>query len=309
MQSEDEEEQPPFPKKQRQLTPLSSSSDEHEPFFDVTPLTDLRPSAVSDLRQSQHIESPDNCHQTSHAPYIDQLWKLAEILGTNHNFYQRQRGRHALAKLDWSCVPEELYKQAGLPELPTEERPAKLLPMIDLNTVSHILNENSTTAPIIPVLVGLPVVGRSLLARLIPGLYRAHYYIDSLTIISIVSTMVTYCPTPARGPGARPSEAQVRQFWAKIFGKAVSCHTATVKLVMEFQHQLPGHSGEGSARGDIALIASGYDGAFFAGLIAEVQVNGTERHKDSVVVVSEAVFELPVPKVSYHTRPGTSRAA
>ncbi|KAJ3132566.1 hypothetical protein HDU90_006778 [Geranomyces variabilis] len=41
-----------------------------------------------------------------------------------------------------------------------------------------------------------------------------------------------------------------------------------------------------------ALIASGYDGAVCAGLTAEVQVNGIERYKDSVVVVSEAVFEL-----------------
>ncbi|KAI9100510.1 hypothetical protein DFS34DRAFT_592402 [Phlyctochytrium arcticum] len=91
-----------------------------------------------------------------------------------------------------------------------------------------------------------------------------------------------------------PSENHVKaELWTPILSNAIKhMDFSGIGSMWEVQHLFPGNAGTGSAKSDFASILVAENGAYFPLLITELDVDGLSIHKDHLVVVSEAVFEL-----------------
>ena len=120
-----------------------------------------------------------------------------------------------------------------------------------------------------------------------------YFGLDALTVISVVSSIILYAPTPSCGVGSLPSENHIKaELWTRILSSAFKLNKIKFAPVWELQHLISGNSGRGSARSDFAAIVTDHNHLQFPFFIVEFSRNGQEVHKDNIVAVSEAVYEF-----------------
>lgn len=120
-----------------------------------------------------------------------------------------------------------------------------------------------------------------------------YFNIDALTVVSVVSNIILYTPTPCRGLGSSPSENHIKaELWTKIFSNVFTLNKTKFIPVWELLHLISGNGGRGSARSDFAAIVTNHNDLQFPFFIVEFESDGFEIHKDNIAVVSEAVYEL-----------------
>ena len=116
-----------------------------------------------------------------------------------------------------------------------------------------------------------------------------YYGLEVPIVLSAITSIMQYNPTPCRGIGSNPSENHVKcQMWSKIFSDAFS----DFNPVWELNHLFSGNSKRDFGRSDFAAIFITESNTPFVFFITEFEVDGFERHKDDIVVLAEGAFEL-----------------
>ncbi|CAI2179226.1 5312_t:CDS:2 [Funneliformis geosporum] len=244
-----------------------------------------------DLNDSQNRKRKRN-HVTY--PMLTNYYRILLAMQDLHIEEDSQRARHSFAMLEWSVINFEIFEDAGWQG---ERKPATIsIPQIELKLLSPIFEKHfdSRIQSVIAMLRSLERKGKIVTSSLFNswfgwlwGRSRSYYYLDALTCISVLSTVISYIPTPCRGLGSKPSENH--ELWTSILFNAFSFHNPKFFTAWEFYHLVPGNGGRGSAKSDFSAIVRNKSDLQFAFFLAEFE---QEVHKDDVVIVAEAAHEF-----------------
>ncbi|CAG8836636.1 20761_t:CDS:1, partial [Racocetra persica] len=213
-----------------------------------------------------------------------------------------QRARHSIAMLEWSVLNYEILLKSGW----NGQRKFYTIstPRIEFKYVSQIFarHPNNQVRSMATALSSLKTKGRihsseTSLTVLMRWLFRSktecYYDIDELTAVSVILAVSLYQSTPCRGFGSVSSESHVKiELWSKIFSAVFALHNSKFHPTWELQHLISGNAGRGSSRSDFAAVVNNQDGLQFTFFLVEFEKNGFEIHKDNVVIIAEAVYEL-----------------
>ncbi|CAG8810733.1 8723_t:CDS:2 [Cetraspora pellucida] len=212
-----------------------------------------------------------------------------------------QYARHSIAMLKWSVVNYETFIKAGW----NGKCRFNIIstPRIKIKSVSTTFEQhpNNQLKSITTTLWSLYDKGIIHSCDISPANFirwlfykeKNYYDIDVLTVVSVILAVILYKHTPCRGVGSSPSESHVKiELWSKIFSTAFSLHDSKLLPTWEFQHLISGNAGQGSSRSDFAAVVNNQSDLQFPFFLVEFENNGFEVHKDSVVVIAEAVHEF-----------------
>ncbi|CAG8453436.1 8769_t:CDS:2 [Diversispora eburnea] len=196
---------------------------------------------------------------------------------------ESQRARHIINILRWHVVDQEMFnscmKQHSNNQLHLAEQSLQNLVM------SNRIKDSDHSWMSTPI--------TSIMQFFCQKLDDKYFDIDALTVVSVVSSIILYTPTPCRGLGSSPSENHIKaELWTKIFSNVFTLNKMKYVPVWELHHLISGNGGRGSARSDFAVIFTNHNNLQFPFFIVEFERDGFEIHKDNIVVVSEAVYEL-----------------
>ncbi|CAG8626865.1 5812_t:CDS:2, partial [Diversispora eburnea] len=220
---------------------------------------------------------------------------------------ESQRARHIINMLRWHIVDQEMFNSIGWTKIPQRHFVSK--PSFGLRLVSNVLKQHSNNQLHLAEQslqnlimnkrikdsdhnwMSTPIT--SIMQFFSQKLDDKYFDIDALTVVSVVSSIILYTPTPCRGLGSSPSENHIKaELWTKIFSNVFTLNKTKFVPVWELHHLISGNGGRGSARSDFGAIVTNHNDLQFLFFIVEFERGGFEIHKDNVVVVSEAVYEF-----------------
>ncbi|KAF0395944.1 hypothetical protein F8M41_010167 [Gigaspora margarita] len=256
------------------------------------------------IREDKSVEMDEiNVDYTKH-----QLLKAYCTLLSKLQFHpveeESQRARHMITMLRWHVVDQEMFNSVGWTKIPQKHFVSK--PSFSLRLVSNVLKQHSNNQLHLAeqLLQNLIMNNRvensdhswmstavtSIMQFFSQKLDDKYFDIDALTVVSVVSSIILYKPTPCYGLGSSPSENHIKpELWTKIFSNVFTLDKTKFVPVWELHHLISGNGGEGSAQSDFGAIVNDLQFPFF---LVKFERGGFEIHKDNVVVASEAVYEF-----------------
>ncbi|RIA93782.1 hypothetical protein C1645_818983 [Glomus cerebriforme] len=218
---------------------------------------------------------------------------------------ESQRARHISKMLKWHVVNQEMFIEVGWIENYHNHPISK--PSFGLNLVSSVFNQSPRdqlhqAGQSIQKLAAKNIIGNSdnwvplpviSLMKFFGKKFDNYFELDALTVISVISSIILYAPTPSNGFGCLPSENHVKaELWTRILSNAFNLNKTKFVPVWELQHLISGNGGRGSARSDFAAIVTNSNNLQFPFFIVEFTRHEQEVHKDNIVAVSEAIYEF-----------------
>ncbi|CAG8725603.1 5786_t:CDS:2, partial [Racocetra fulgida] len=240
---------------------------------------------------------------TSIHPFIEPYSKLIFSLQEHHIEEDSQRARHLIEMLKWSVVNRDCFIEVGWKSNLINNIS---MPRVKFSLVAAVLQDHADqklhfAATTLEALkkkekLGNKNIGWLTFPTFFEDLFRkkSNYYgLDVLTVVTVISAVFLYKPTPSCGLGRMPSENHIKiELWSKILSTAFSLHHSEFFPVWELKHLIPGNAGCGSSRSDFSAIVTNQDDIQFAFFLVEFERNGFECHKDNIVAIAEATHEF-----------------
>ncbi|RIA88310.1 hypothetical protein C1645_826575 [Glomus cerebriforme] len=150
-------------------------------------------------------------------PLLKNYCRILLAMQEFHIEEDSQRARHSFTMLEWSVVNFEMFADAGWQG---ERKPVTIsIPQIELKSLSPIFERyfDCRIRSVIAMLRSLVNKGKignsSMFSSWVNWLWnqsKSYYKIDALTCIPVISTVISYIPTPCRGLGSEPSENHIK---------------------------------------------------------------------------------------------------
>ncbi|GBC09694.1 hypothetical protein RclHR1_09050004 [Rhizophagus clarus] len=241
-----------------------------------------------------------NVNYNKHPKLKNYCRKLRELLNQNSEQLSQQ-GRHACNMLEWNIVDYEIFSKiiipGKIPELPN----ISLLSLNLKNTLAALKRKDQRFDPLIKIMQSLQEKNKisdnsEWFGKLYQWSYQLYsstkyYDINITTVIRAISAVFLYIPP---SPHIDEPENHIKmELWAKIFSAVFSLNYDTkLAPIWEFTHLISGQGDKGYSISDFAAVVVDQDEGQYPFFLAEFASENAATHKDKIVVVSEAAYEL-----------------